>query len=104
MASTIKARARAQGDTTTVKALISHPMETGLRKDKKTGKKIPAHYIETLNVEHNGDNVLNALWGPAVSKNPYLFFKFNGGSSGDTITISWKDNKGKSDSKQFTIS
>jgi sulfur-oxidizing protein SoxZ len=104
MASTIKARARAQGGTTTVKALISHPMETGLRKDKKTGKKIPAHYIETLNVEHNGQNVLNALWGPAVSKNPYLFFKFDGGKAGDSVTISWVDNKGEKDSKQFTIS
>ena len=29
----IKIRAKAKGDNTTVKTLMSHPMETGLRKD-----------------------------------------------------------------------
>jgi sulfur-oxidizing protein SoxZ len=103
MAGTIKARAQATGKVTLVKALISHPMETGLRKDKKTGKKIPAHYIEELNVDHNGKNVLNALWGPAISKNPYLYFKFHGGKAGDTIKISWVDNKGEHDAQTFTV-
>ncbi len=103
MASTIKARAQAQGGITSVKMLISHPMETGLRKDKKTGKKVPAHFIQELNVEHNGNSVMSAMWGPAISKNPYLFFKFGGGKSGDTIKISWADNKGQSDSKEFSV-
>lgn len=102
--STIKARASVQGETTTVKALISHPMETGLRKDKKTGKKVPAHFIQELSVEHGGSAVLNALWGPAISKNPYLMFKFTGASAGDTIKISWTDNKGESDSAEFKVS
>ena len=31
MAKSIRARASAKGDTTTVKALITHPMETGLQ-------------------------------------------------------------------------
>ena len=48
MAKSIRARASAKGDTTTVKALITHPMETGLRKDKKTGKKVPAHFIQEV--------------------------------------------------------
>ena len=42
----IKMRAKTDGTVTTIKALISHPMETGTRKDKKTGKKIPAHFIQ----------------------------------------------------------
>ncbi|MDH5484149.1 MAG: thiosulfate oxidation carrier complex protein SoxZ, partial [Gammaproteobacteria bacterium] len=46
MASSIKVRANVKGDVTVVKTLISHPMETGLRKDKKTGKKIPANFIQ----------------------------------------------------------
>ena len=54
MAKAWKVRAREAGGVTTVKALITHPMETGLRKDKKTGKKIPAHFIQNLSVEHNG--------------------------------------------------
>jgi sulfur-oxidizing protein SoxZ len=100
----IKIRATEKGGSTTVKALMSHPMETGLRKDKKTGDKIPAHFIQEVNCEHNGKNVLTALWGPAISKNPYLSFKFKGGANGDSIKISWVDNMGKSESEEAKIS
>jgi sulfur-oxidizing protein SoxZ len=104
MAKGIKIRATAKGDSTTVKALMSHNMETGLRKDKKTGNKIPAHFIQEVTCEHNGKSVLTALWGPAVSKNPYLSFKFKGGAKGDTVKISWVDNKGESASGEATVS
>ena len=100
---TIKIRAKAKNGITTVKALVSHPMETGLRKDKKTGKKIPAHHITEVNAIYDGNTVMTANWGPAISKNPYLSFKFKGGSSGEKITISWIDNKGKGDSLDATI-
>ena len=99
----IKIRATAKQDSVTVKALMSHPMHTGLQKNKKTGKKIPAHFIQEVNCEHNGNNVLTALWGPAISKNPYLSFKFKGGNKGDTIKISWVDNKGEKASEEAQI-
>ena len=104
MAKSIKIRAKLSGDTTTVKCLITHPMETGLRKDKKTGKPIPAHFIQEVTCEHNGNNVLTALWGAAISKNPYLSFKFKGAKAGDTLKLSWVDNKGESDSTETKIS
>lgn len=99
----IKIRAKAKGDITTVKTLMSHPMETGLRKDSKTGKKIPAHHITEVIAEHNGNLVMTANWGGAISKNPYLSFKFKGGASGDKIRISWVDNMGKGDSAEAAI-
>lgn len=99
----IKIRAKAKGDITTVKSLMSHPMETGLRKDSKTGKKIPAHHITEVTAEHNGNLVMTANWGGAISKNPYLSFKFKGGASGDKIRISWVDNMGKGDSAEAAI-
>ena len=95
--SSIKVRAKAKNDVITVKALITHIMETGLRKDKKTGKVIPAHFIQSVDCEHNGKAAMNAEWGPAISKNPYLSFKV-AGKSGDTIKLTWTDNKGNSDS------
>ena len=98
MAKSIRVRAKAKGDTTTVKALITHPMETGMRKNKKTGKKIPAHFIQEVVAKHNGTEVMTAQWGPAVSKNPYLSFQFTGGKAGDSIDLAWVDNTGKSDS------
>ena len=103
MAKSIKLRAKAKGDVVEVKALMSHPMETGLRKDKKTGKVIPAHFIQEVIAAHNGTTVLTAHWGGGVSKNPYLAFKFKGGKKGDTIKLSWTDNKGGSDSTEGKV-
>lgn len=99
----IRIRAKAKGNLTEVKTLISHTMETGLRKNKKTGKKIPAHFIQEVNCEHNGKKVMTAEWSVAVSKNPYLAFKFTGGKKGDEVKISWVDNKGDSDSASAKI-
>jgi sulfur-oxidizing protein SoxZ len=96
-------RANASDGVTTIKALISHPMETGARKDSKTGKTIPAHFIQEVVCEHGGTTVMTAHWGPAVSKNPYLSFRFKGGKPGDTIKLSWSDNMGESDSAETTI-
>ena len=92
----IRIRAKMKGDVTEVKALMSHPMETGLRKNKKTGDKIPAHFIKDVICEHKGKKVMIASWGVAVSKNPYLSFKFKGATKGESITVSWTDNKGES--------
>lgn len=100
----IKIRAKASDGVTTVKALMSHPMETGLRKDSKTGENIPAHHITEVSAEHNGNVVMTANWGGAISKNPYLSFKFKGGAAGDKIKISWVDNMGKSDAAEAAIS
>ena len=99
----IKMRAKAADGVTTLKALISHPMETGTRKDKKTGKKIPAHFIQEVVCTHKGNAIMTANWGPAISKNPYLSFRFSGGAAGDTVKLSWVDNKGEKDSSETTI-
>ncbi len=103
MATSIKIRAKAKEGVTTVKSLMTHAMETGLRKDKKTGKLIPAHFIQNVTAKHNGKEVLTAEWGGSVSKNPYLSFKFEGGAKGDEVEISWSDNKGGSDAATAKI-
>ena len=95
MAKKIKIRAKAKNGVVTVKTLMSHPMETGLRKNSKTGKKIPAHYIQEVIGKVGDKTVMEAFWGTAVSKNPYLSFKYKG-SKGDSLTVSWVDNQGKS--------
>ncbi|MDH5181666.1 MAG: thiosulfate oxidation carrier complex protein SoxZ [Gammaproteobacteria bacterium] len=105
MANNIKIRAwMGDGGRATVKAILFHPMETGLRKDKATGKVIEAHYITEVKCEHNGKNVLTCLWGPGVSKNPFLSFRFKDAKAGDTLKISWVDNKGGTASNSAKIS
>ena len=98
----IKLRTKVKGDLVEVKALIKHPMETGLRKDKKTKEKIPAHFIQEVIVEANGKPVLSADWNTSVSKNPYLSFSYKG-KAGDKVKLSWSDNKGEKDSAEATV-
>jgi sulfur-oxidizing protein SoxZ len=99
----IKIRAKEKNGTVTVKSLLKHPMETGNRKDKKTGNKIPAHYITEVICEVNGKTVMTAYLGPGVSKDPYMSFDVKGAKKGETVKLSWVDNKGESDSGEVTI-
>lgn len=100
--STIQVRSSVKKGVATIKCLVSHPMETGMRKDKK-GKLIPAKFIQNLSCEHAGNVVLDAELNGSVSTNPYLKFKFSGASKGDTIKVSWVDNKGDKDSVEVEI-
>lgn len=100
---TIRIRAQVSGGTTEVKSLIQHPMETGLRKNN-AGKTIPAHFIEQVTAELNGTQVMLANWSIGISKNPFLSFKVKGGKAGDTLKLSWADNKGESDSIETKLS
>jgi len=103
MADPMRIRAQAAGDKATVCVLMSHEMETGQRKDA-AGALIPAHFITEVSAEHNGKQVLAAQFGTAVSKNPYLAFKFKGGAKGDKLSVSWVDNKGDKRTDEATVS
>lgn len=98
MRDTIRILAEAEDGVTTFKTLIRHPMETGMRENERTGKKVPAHFIQEVTVEHAGRVVFKALWGTGISENPYLACKFKGGRPGDAIKLTWVDNKGETDS------
>ncbi len=99
----IKIRAKEKNGSVTVKSLLKHPMETGNRKDKKTGNKIPAHYITEVTCEVGGSKVMTAYLGPGVSKDPYMSFDVKGAKKGDTVKLTWTDNKGESASAEATI-
>ena len=103
MADPMKIRASVSGDKVVVKVLMAHEMETGQRKDS-AGKSIPAWFIQNVSATHNGKTVLSAQWGPAVSKNPFLEFRFSGGKAGEKVIVTWTDNKGDKRSDEATIS
>jgi sulfur-oxidizing protein SoxZ len=102
MANAIKVRTKLDGDVALIRILISHPMETGLRKDPE-GQLVPAHFIELLTITYKDRTVLSAQWGPAVSRNPYLAFRFKGAEKGEKIKISWVDNAGDSRTDEAVI-
>lgn len=103
MADPMKIRASSNGSVTEVKVLMSHPMETGLRKDP-SGNLIPAHYITQVTAEHGGKQILKADWSQSVSQNPFLAFKFKGGSKGESVKVSWVDSKGDKRTDEAKIS
>jgi sulfur-oxidizing protein SoxZ len=103
MAEPMRIRATMAGDVADVKVLMNHPMETGLRKDAKTGQLVPAHFIQEVTATINGTPVLTAEIGSGVSKNPYLGFKVKGAKAGDKVVVNWADNKGDKNSAEATI-
>ena len=94
----IKAIAKAKDNVATVKLLVKHPMQM---ENKEKNQK--PEFIEQLTVKHDGNTVYSMYPSMGVSKNPYIKFMFKGAKSGDTITVSWKDNTGKSETKDFKL-
>ncbi len=95
MARETKLRTRTQEGKIEVLVLINHPMETGMRKDKATGKPIPAHFIKELSLVHNGKPAATVNLSVGVSENPLIGFRLRNAKNGDKIKISWNDNKGE---------
>lgn len=103
MAEPMRIRATLTGDIADVKVLMNHPMETGLRKDAKTGQLVPAHFIQEVSATLNGVEVMSADLGSGISKNPYLGFKVKGAKTGDKLVINWLDNTGDKNSAEADI-
>ncbi len=87
-----KIRAKAVDGIVDFRMLMRHEMESGLRKDK-TGEMVPAWFIKEFRVFLNNEAVLVGYIGPTVSKNPYFKCNF-AGKAGDTVKVSWVDNRG----------
>jgi sulfur-oxidizing protein SoxZ len=81
-----------KGDIVEVKALVSHVMETGQRKDS-AGKVIPRKILNKFVATVNGKEVFSADFEPAVSANPYIQFKFKAQESGPVV-LTWVDDDG----------
>lgn len=85
-----------------VKTLISHTMESGQRKDKKTGEPIPRKIINKFVCSFNGKPVFWADWHPAISANPYMAFEYCVKESG-TFAFEWTDDDGTVYTKEAEI-
>ena len=102
MSDPMKIRALMKGDIVEIKVLMSHVMETGLRKDD-SGAAIPAHFIQILSVAVNGKVVVSGQTNTSVAKNPVFGFKVKGARIGDKVTISWTDNRGEQRTDESVI-
>lgn len=88
---------------TKVKMMAKHTMETGRRTDNTSGERIPARYLQTLQVMHQGKTVFAANLGTAISKNPFFAFSFAAGEPGDELMITWLENTGDTATESVKI-
>lgn len=102
MADPMRVRATEAGGVVDVKILMKHDMESGQRKDA-AGKTIPQWFISTVNVKAQGKDVFKGEFGPAVSKDPFLNFKYKG-AKGDKVVVNWVDNRGDKRTDEATVS
>lgn len=94
----------AAGEVVTIKTLISHPMESGQRKDSKTGELIPRQIINKFTASFNGQEVISVDIDPAVSANPYFEFELKVPEAGE-LRFEWVDDDGSvyEESKKIAI-
>ena len=83
----------AKGETFQVKALISHQMETGLRRDNK-GDVIPRKIINKFACRYNNVVVFGVDLHEAVAANPYLEFYLRATESG-RLEFIWAEDGGQ---------
>lgn len=61
------------GEEVPIRTIISHPMETGFRRDKR-GLLIPVRIVETFRCFSNDEMVFAVKLEPAIAANPYFAF------------------------------
>jgi sulfur-oxidizing protein SoxZ len=81
-----------RGQPFDVKLLISHPMESGQRRDDN-GRPIPRDIINSFVCSYNGEDVFRGDLFPAIAANPFLSFSVVAETSG-TLTMTFTDDHG----------
>ena len=82
----------AKGEVFQVKTLVSHPMETGLRRDSK-GDVIPRKIINKFTCRYNDAEVFGVDLHEAVAANPFIEFYLRATESG-RLEFIWEEDGG----------
>jgi sulfur-oxidizing protein SoxZ len=106
MAEDVKPRIRVpasakKGEMVEVKTLISHPMESGQRKDA-AGKTIPRKIVNRFACSYDGKLVIDIKLEPGISANPYISFFVRAEQTG-TLEMTWTDDDGSVTKAQQAI-
>ncbi len=89
------------GETITIRALISHVMENGLRRDSG-GNVIPRRIINRFVCSFEGQEVFSCDLDTAIAANPYFEFTARVPSSG-AFLFEWHDDDGSIYSEERSI-
>ena len=75
-----------------IRALLSHPMLTGMSRDQ-AGVPIPAYFVNEVEVTYGGERVAHFEWSSGISRDPFVGFSLRA-SKEAPVTVTWRDNKG----------
>jgi len=98
----VKPKKYKTGDVVKVNFMVMHPMETGARKDKKTGKLIPAHYINEVKFLFNDKPITTMTAWESLSTNPVFTIYFKVPGRGE-LKVIYSDNQGEVNEKSKKI-
>ena len=94
----IRLRATVDEQGALIKALLTHPMENGFRRNA-AGEIAAAHSITEITLRINDEPVTTLLTGSGIAANPLFGWRIDGVQRGDTVTIVWRDNLGNIQAK-----
>jgi sulfur-oxidizing protein SoxZ len=77
------------GDIIEIKALVTHPMETGQRRDAN-GELVARNIIKSFQATFNGQPVFTADLQPGISANPFIAFNMKVIGPGE-LELIWTD-------------
>jgi sulfur-oxidizing protein SoxZ len=75
-----------------VRALLSHPMLTGMSRDA-AGIPIPEYFVNEVEVTYGGERVAHFEWTSGISRDPFVGFSLRATKEAP-LSVTWKDNKG----------
>lgn len=81
-----------KGDIVTLKAILSHPMETGYRREIN-GAVIARDIVRRFSCSQAGEIVFAAEFFPAIAANPFVAFTLVAGESGPLV-FEWQGDHG----------
>lgn len=81
-----------RGEIIEIKALVSHPMETGYRRTQ-LGIPIERDIITRFVCRYNGTEIFRAEFHPAIAANPFIAFTTRATESG-TLAFTWTGDNG----------
>jgi sulfur-oxidizing protein SoxZ len=81
-----------RGDVIDVRALVEHPMATGLFRDPQ-GNPIPAHFINDVSVTYGDREAAHFVWTSGISRDPFVEFSLRADREAE-LKFVWRDNTG----------
>ena len=81
-----------KGEIFEIKTLVSHPMESGQRRDSM-GQLIPRDIINRFVCTYNGEEIFRAEFFPAIAANPFVTF-FTVATESGQLVFQWTDDHG----------